>query len=46
MSAYGKYTNTIFGAGDRQFVFDAAVKADAAFHHDRRLAGTAVRIFM
>ena len=38
MSAYSKYTNTIFGAGDRQFVFDAPVKADAAFHYDRPLA--------
>ena len=27
MSAYSKYTNTISGAGDRQFVFDAPVKA-------------------
>ena len=38
MSAYSKYTNTIAGAGDRQFVFDAPVKADAAFHYDRPLA--------
>jgi vitamin B12 transporter len=38
MSAYSKYTNTISGAGDRQFVFDAPIKADAAFHYDRPLA--------
>jgi iron complex outermembrane receptor protein len=38
MSGYSKYTNTISGAGDRQFVFDAPIKADAAFHYDRPLS--------
>jgi iron complex outermembrane receptor protein len=38
MSAYSKYTNTISGAGDRQFVFDAPIKADAAMHYNRPLS--------
>jgi iron complex outermembrane receptor protein len=38
MSAYSKYTNTISGAGERQYVFDAPIKADAVFHYDFPLA--------
>ncbi len=38
MSAFSKYTMTIFGAGARQFVFDGPVKADAVFHYEIPLA--------
>jgi len=37
MSAYSKYTIALSGAGDRQFVFDGPVKADAVFHYDHPL---------
>ena len=39
MSAYSKYVNTISGASGLVFVFDAPIKADAAFHYDRPLKG-------
>ena len=38
MSAYSRYVNTILGATGLLFVFDAPIKADAAFHYDRPLA--------